>query len=228
MAFISFPFDNADTTEGQYSRLFRELQDTGVVDAVTGAGFRVWADASGMLAKVDPGSAILRGHMVSSDAVETRAIGAASASERIDRIVLRLDPAANGISIEVLQGTPGDGPPALTQTDVGVYEFALARITVSPGVSNIAADKVTGERQFVGSRVRAWTTATRPASPRVSQLGLNVTTGDWEYWTGSAWANLVPNPVANSARWGGYSVTVSTTTPAGSPTTDRIWIQPTS
>ncbi|MDG4783243.1 hypothetical protein O7614_26640 [Micromonospora sp. WMMD961] len=228
MAITSYPFDDQDTSETQYSRLFRELQDSGVVDSITGTGFQVSADSSGMNVKVQPGYAIERGHAVSSTAVEPLTIGASTSAARIDRVVLRLDPTANGINLAVLPGTPGAGVPSLTQTDTGLYEMALARVTVDANALTIAPDKVTDERPFAGQRVGSWRTSTRPTSPRYGRLGINLDTGKWEFHNGSGWVDLIPATVDNSIRWGGFTVTVSKTTPSGTPTADRIWIQPTS
>lgn len=226
MAITAYPFDNQDTTETQYSNLFRELQDSGVVDSYGGSGFQVSGDPAGMNVFIQPGFAIVRGHAVVSTAVETRAIAPAGSAQRVDRVVLRLDPVANTIDLDVVSGVPNAAAPPLVQTDTGIYEMSLALITVGANVTSIAADKVKDDRQFVGSRVRSWSTDTRPTNPRRNQLGRNETTGRWEYWNGSAWVDLIPNPVDNSTRWNGYSLTVSSTTPPGTPTADRIWIQP--
>ena len=193
MTITAYPFDNQDTTESDYSRLFRELQDSGVVDSFGGTGFAVSANSAGMQAAVQPGVAILRGHMVVSTAVETVAFGASTSQGRTDRVVLRLNPATNAITLAVVPGTPGAGLPALTQTDTGIFELPLSRVTVDPGVASIAADKPQDDRRFVGGRVGVWTTGTRPTSPRRGRLGLNTTTGLWEYWTGTAWSDLAPN-----------------------------------
>lgn len=226
MAISAYPFDNQDTTEVQYSDLFRELQDSGVADTYGGTGFQVSGDPGGMNVFVQPGFAIARGHAVLSTSVETLVVTPAGSSSRTDRVVLRLDPTANLISLAVVEGVPGAPAPALTQTDAGIYEIPLALVTVGANVSSIAADKVKDAREFLGTRVRAWSTDTRPVTPRESQLGLNTATGRWEYHTASGWADLIPNPVENATRWNGYTLTVSTTTPPGTPTTDRIWIQP--
>ncbi|MFC4089361.1 hypothetical protein [Micromonospora sp. GCM10011541] len=226
MAISAYPFDNQDTTEIQYSDLFRELQDSGVADSISGSGFQVSGDPGGMNAFVQPGFAIVRGHAVSSTAIESVPIAPAGTAQRIDRVILRLDPVANSIGLVVLQGVPNATAPALTQTATGVFEESLGVVTVGANVGSIAPDKVKDDRRFVGSRVRAWSTDTRPTGPRKSQLGLNVTTGRWEYYTGSGWADLIPATVDNSTKWNGYSLTVSSTTPSGTPTTDRIWVQP--
>ncbi|MGW7434730.1 tail fiber domain-containing protein [Streptomyces sp. NPDC054849] len=192
MTITSYPFDEQPVSEGQFSYLFRELQSTGVADQVGGSGFNVFGDSSGMQVKVSAGFALIRGHAVQSTATETVTIAAASTSVRIDRVVLRLDPAANSIVLAVVQGTPGGGVPAVTQTDTGVYEFPLAQVSVAVGAATITASAVTGERRFIGTTVGGWTTSTRPTSPRIGRLGLNTSTNQWEYWTGSAWAALAP------------------------------------
>ncbi|MDH6462050.1 hypothetical protein M2302_002225 [Micromonospora sp. A200] len=226
MTITSYPFDNIDTTESDYSRLFRELQDSGVADTHGGSGFQVSGNASGMQVFVQPGFALVRGHAIYSTAVETVTLSPASAATRIDRIVLRLDPAQNGITIVPVEGVPGGSAPALIQTDTEVYELPLAQITVANGVASIASTAVTDDRRFLGNRVRAWSTDTRPSSPRKALLGLNTTTGKWEYHTGSGWSDLIPSVVETSTKWNGYTLTVSSTTPSGTPTADRIWIQP--
>lgn len=224
MALTSYPFDGQDTTETQYSLLFRELQDTGVADSFGGAGFQVSASGDGMTLTVAPGFAILRGYAVSSTAVEAVTLPASGTTGRQDRIVLRLDPAANAINLAVLQG-PAIG---LTQTDTGIYELSLAIVTVDANVTSIDGSKVFDERRYVGSNVGIWTTNLRPLGPRRGRFGLNTSTGKWEFWTGAVWADLVPATADNATRWGGYTITVSTTAPSGAPSADRIWIQPTS
>lgn len=192
MAVSSYPFDDQDTTETQYSQLFRELQDSGVADTFGGTGFAVSANAAGMRVFAQAGFALLRGHAILSSDTETVPIEAPDAATRIDRIVLRLDPVQNGIRFAVVRGVPNAGPPALTQTDTGIFELPLARVQVDPGIGSISADKVTDDRRYVGSRIGAWTTATRPSAPRLSRLGLNVNSERWEYWTGTTWADLAP------------------------------------
>ncbi|AXH70228.1 minor tail protein [Streptomyces phage Haizum] len=191
MAITSYPFDAQSITETDYSRLFREFQSTGVADGVGGTSLYTYADGTGMTVKVNSGFAIVRGHALYSTATETVTIPAANTSSRVDRVVLRLDPAANSITLAVKQGTAGSStPPALTQTDTGTYEFPLAKVTVGANVTSISAASVQGERKFLGNTVGGWTTDTRPDSPRVGRLGFNQSTSTWEFWNGTAWANL--------------------------------------
>ncbi|QXE37117.1 tail fiber domain-containing protein [Streptomyces sp. GMY02] len=192
MAKSSYPFDGQAATESQYSRLFREFQDSGVVGSAESTDLKVFADGSGMKVFVQPGFAILRGHAFFSTGIEPLDIAAADSSERRDRVVLRLDPTANSIALTVLEGVAGGEAIDVTQTDTGIYELSLGLVRVSPGVTNVAADAIIEGRRYSGSRVGTWTTNTRPATPRVSQLGLNRTTKAWEYWDGAAWADLAP------------------------------------
>ncbi|MFE7480027.1 tail fiber domain-containing protein [Streptomyces sp. NPDC057552] len=191
MAITSYPFDTQIVTESQYSQLFREFADSGVAASSTSNSFSVSADGSTMTVKVQPGFAIVRGHAVLSTAVESLTIPTAGTSTRYDRVVLRLDPAANSITLAVLQGTAGGSVPAPTQTETGVYELPLATVTVAANITAVASAAVDKERAFVGNSVGAWVTRTRPAAPRFGKLGLNYDTNVWEYWDGAAWTPLV-------------------------------------
>lgn len=192
MATTSYPFDSQEVSEAQFSQWAREFQDSGVAGSANGDSLKVSADASGMSVKVQPGFAIVRGFAFLSTAVESVSISSANSSSRIDRVVLRLDPAINSIALAVVKGTPGGGAPSLTQTDTGIYELPLAKVTVGANATNIAASAVEPDRRFTGSRINAWSTTTRPSSPRLAQLGFNTTTSEWEFWDGTQWTALAP------------------------------------
>lgn len=194
MAISSYPFQDQDTTEGQYSALFREFQDTGVVGSFGDASLRTAGDSTGMNVKVSAGPAIVRGFFLSSTTTETLPIAPAAAQARVDRVVARLDPAADSITFAVRQGTPAVSPepPSLTQTDTGIWEMPLSRVTVRAGTATIAAADVVDERPWIGHRVGVWTSDTQPVAPRRGRLGLNTSSGRWEYWTGTAWTDLAP------------------------------------
>lgn len=190
MATSSFPFDNQDTTEAQYSQLFRELQTSGVADTYGGTGLRVDA-TGGMGLSVQPGFAIVRGHGFQSTGTEVVTLPAATTSTVIHLVVLRLDPAANTISIQRLSGVGNGGAPALTQTDTGIYEIPLMQIEVGPSAANIDPTKMTDKRAFLGAAPTGWSTASRPTSPRYATLGYNATTGQWEFYNGVEWKWVV-------------------------------------
>lgn len=243
MAQTSWPFDNADTTEGQFSQLFRRLQNSGVSGSPSTTDVKVTGDSTGMNVKVAAGYAIVRGHAYYNSSQFTLTIGTASASPRIDSVVLRLDPTANTIVLAVVAGTPAASPvaPTLTQTDEGTYELAIAQVAVGASVSTISAGNVTDIRPFLGTQFGRWITATRPTSPLVGTAGFNTTTASPEYWDGSAWVSFTPaitasmitageqaNLVSGKIRAGGTSAGAATTvfvqsaTPTANATGD-LW-----
>jgi hypothetical protein len=152
MAQTSWPFEDIDTSETQYSLLFRNVGQGVIPDR----GFEVepYADSTGMTAKVKTGDALVRGHYYSSTAETSLTIAAAHASlARIDRVILRLDPSANTIILAVLTGVPDAAPSplALTQTDGDVYEFPVALVAVGAGVTTIAPGNITDQRVILAS-----------------------------------------------------------------------------
>lgn len=191
MAITSYPFDSQLTTESQYSKLFRELQDTGIVGSYGDVDLKVTANATGMKVQIAPGLAIIRGHVIWSTDVEELPIDAAGVNTRTDLIVAHLDPATNAITLQVVRGSDlGPTVPAMVQTDVDVYEIALATVTIPPGTVSITADKVSDQRTYTGQRIGSWRTATRPASPRIAKLGWNADVLGFEVWDGTAWSSL--------------------------------------
>lgn len=244
MTQTSYPFENASTTEAQFSQLFRRLQATGVSGSPSTTDLKPFGDSSGLQVKVPAGFAVVRGHAYNSSAQETLTISAANATNpRIDLVVLRLDPTANSIVLAVVTGTAAATPadPSLTQTDEGTYEVALARVTVSANATTIAAGAVTDMRPFIGTQFGRWTTATRPSAPVTGTAGYNTTTSAAELWDGSSWVSFTPavtaamitaaeqaNIAAGKIRAGGTSSGTATTifVQSGSPTanaTGDLW-----
>jgi hypothetical protein len=199
MAQTSYPFENTDTTEAQFSQLFRRLQSNGVSGTPSTTDLKVTGDSTGMNAKVAAGYAIVRGHFYYSSAVETLTIGAANTQPRIDLVVLRLNPTANSIVLAVVAGTAGASPsaPTLTQTDEGTFELEIGRVLIPANATTIAPADVTDSRPFMGKQFGVWTTAGRPTSPTLALAGLNTTLGVPEFWTGSAWSVFTPAVTAS-------------------------------
>lgn len=201
MAQTSYPFDATDTTEAQYSQLFRRLNTTGVAGTVGDANVKAVGDSSGMNVKVSTGFAMVRGHFYKNDATVTLTITAANATNpRKDLVVLRLDPTANSIVLAVVNGTAAPAPtdPTLTQTDEGTYEFPIARVNVAAGATTISAGNVEDIRQFMGAPFGRWTTALRPTSPEEGLAGFNTTTNTAEVWNGTAWVDISPASILAS------------------------------
>lgn len=223
MAQNSFPFENADTTETQYSQLFSELQDTGVAgDTFANAGIAV-SVGTGMGLVVSAGFAMIRGFAYENTDNLTLTVDAADlANPRIDTVVLRLDPSANGITAVIKKGTPAATPaaPALTQIAGAVWEMPLADILVPTSSTALSGANLTDRRTFLGSRVGLWRTATRPANVDHGTFGLNITTGKFEWYDAqaTAWTSTIPFDLADgsvtAAKLASNSVTTAKITDA--------------
>lgn len=142
MAQTSYPFENVDTTENQFSQWADALAlGSGVVN--TGNKLAVTPLALNAGVQVASGKAVVRGHFYQSTDVESFNIPAAPASQwRKDFIVLTLDPAANSIVLARVEGTPastleGAALPTLTQSETGVYQMPIALVNVEGFVSSI-------------------------------------------------------------------------------------------
>lgn len=195
MAQSSFPFENIDTSETQFSQMFRNFA-SGVNGTPAGTELKVTA-GTGLVVNVAAGQAMVRGHYYISTASEALTISAADPSNpRIDSIVLTLDPTVNSIVLAVVAGTPASSPvaPTLTQTDAGVYQYQLATVAVAAGAGSVGT--ITDTRNFFGSRFGIWATAGRPTAPFTGQAGYNSTLGYPEYWSGSAWTSFSAAPTS--------------------------------
>ena len=149
MAQSSWPFENIDTSETQFSQWARNIGE-GVIFG-KGLELETFADSTGMNVKVKSGQALVRGHYYSSSAEETLTVPTANPTNpRIDLIVARLDPAANSIVLALVAGTPAGSPvaPTPTQTDSEVYELPLAEVYVGAGVITITSGNVTDVRSI--------------------------------------------------------------------------------
>lgn len=155
MAQSSWPFENIDTTETQFSLWARNIGEGVIKDA--GEELEPFADGTGLVVKVKPGQALVRGHFYLSTAQTNVTIPAADLTNpRIDSVVLRLDPVANNILLAVAQGTAAAEPvaPTLTKTTAGIYELLIANVEVSPASAVIDAGDVSDER-FIFERFDA-------------------------------------------------------------------------
>lgn len=197
MTQTSWPFENADTTETQYSYLFDRLKTSGVAGFPDDTALKVTAPGGTMTVQTAAGFAIVRGFMYYSDAVVTNTISASSSNPRIDLIILRLDPSANTIVQAVLTGTPASSPsaPSLTQTTTGIYEIEIGRVTVPALATTIASGNVKDTRNCLSHGVGIWTSDSRPTSPTLGRLGWSTTNQVLEVWNGSAWKEAAPNNI---------------------------------
>ena len=193
MTMTSWPYVAQDTTDIEYGRLFREMAASdGMAGSFGDNVLKVTGDASGRQVKMAIGSAVLRGYMFYSTAIEVIPIAAPSAAARVDLVILELNLSAplvaNRVLWKVFPGTSGSStPPALTQTETGIYQIPLATVAVGAGITVINSGDVTDVRSWTDQKYGAWTTNRRPVSPRKYKLGFNETLSVWEYWDGAAW-----------------------------------------
>lgn len=152
MAQTSWPFENVDTSETQFSQWARNIGEG--VKQNTLNELEPFGDSSGMQVRVRSGQALIRGHYYQNSAEATLPVTVSDPTNpRIDLIVLELDPSANSVVLKVIAGTPASSPvaPSVVQTDGGVYQLKLAEVLVGAGVTTIAAENVTDTREMLVS-----------------------------------------------------------------------------
>jgi hypothetical protein len=200
MAQTSWPFENVDTTETQFSQMFRNMGE-GVKGSASTTDLKPFGDGSGMQVKVYAGQALVRGIYYSSTATETLALAYAHATlGRIDSVVLELDPSANSILLKVLTGTPASTPvaPTLTQTDAGVWQQLLGTVTVAAATSSITSGNVADTRLFIGpSAVSAGVVVTGTSDKSANYTLVAADKNTFIRSTGSEITITVPDVLAN-------------------------------
>lgn len=181
------PANAREVTDIEYERLSARFSDDGVygdptdtqvVTPGTGLSVNVRADVA----------ASVRGHGWYSGGTTTNVpLPANVASQpRIDWIVLRLNRDDWTVRADKVVGTPGAGPPSLTQDtgDTGVYEVPLAQARVLGGASSVT---VTRAELYVGTRCRPCTSTTRNPNPRLGEQCFETDTRRIMLWDGTAW-----------------------------------------
>jgi hypothetical protein len=195
MAEQSFPFENIDTTESQFSEWATNFQETGVQGSPTGTELGITVTGSDMNLTIAAGQAFIRGHYYINTSDLVLAVPSAGVNTRIDILVVELDPEANTIVTKIVSGEAVSADPVaptLTQSATGIYQLPISTLTIPTSTVAITAGMLVDTRTFMGQRVGIWTTATRPSAPLDNQtFGYNSTEGYHEYWTGSTWASFV-------------------------------------
>jgi hypothetical protein len=180
------------TTIAQWEKLMLGM---GIVDGVAGqpssGDLKVTLNSGARTAIAAPGYAFIRGQIWGCDAPVATAIPAASASPRIDLLVLRLDrQATTAVTIVqpvVITGTPSatPAPPAMLSTT------RYQDILLGQWQSNADAS-FTGlidARKFSGSPVEIFSSTYRPTPSRLT-FGFESNTGKLLAWNGSSWKYL--------------------------------------
>lgn len=150
-------FDYQESRGNEYAAdEFAEFMRTFFADGVLGydTNLQITASDAGMLLAAGYGAGMIQGYGYwlkdNNTGVKTLPIAASHATlSRIDRGILRLDKslAVSNVFLAILTGTPAASPvPPLLTREGNIYELALARINVAPGVLSITAEMVTDER----------------------------------------------------------------------------------
>ena len=175
----------ADADTGILSNILNELLATGVASPVT----------------VNTGVALVNGTFYINDAAEGVLVPIPAGAQRIDRIVLRKDFAAQTVRIHRLVGIEGGVAPALTQ-DTTYWDMPLFQATVAfPGGAITLVD----QRERMNTRIPSMTTAERDAMTAVNGMRIyNETTGTLQIRAGGIWVSYIPTParlVPPIVRW---------------------------
>lgn len=122
------------------------LTDTGVYEA-NGNGLQVIPNES-MSVTVQTGRGRIKGKWFSVQAPETVEISASDLTlSRTDAIVFKLDENLRQITLEVYQGTPGNGKPSIVQSE-NVTSICIAYINVPPAASAITEEMIEDSRSY--------------------------------------------------------------------------------
>lgn len=151
---IKYGFFNSVSGDRKYnaddiSNYFLKLISDGVF--ATPATCMQVVESSGMNVNVSAGWAFLRCKWINNTTYEALTIEPSDlVLNRIDRVVLRLDPSVSSrnITIAVKKGTAAatPEPPELTRISDGIYELSLAQIAVNAGATAITQAEITDER----------------------------------------------------------------------------------
>jgi hypothetical protein len=154
-------------------------------------------DGVGRNAVMAAGSCIVKGKLWSCDAPVNTAVPAASGSNRIDRLTLRLlrtaGTATAFLQPNIITGTPSGSPvlPALVQTTTGIWDLPISHWTSTSagGLTSLVDERFdTGKTMQSGPAANMPTWLVRPT------LYYQTDTDALMLWNGSAWTFLVQPP----------------------------------
>lgn len=190
MADDGFPLPGTTsiTTIGEWENYFRALNMSGVIRGI-GNELGGSLNSGARTAVLATGAAMLRGFHKPVTAPTGTAIPAASAQNRVDRLVVRLDraagTAANFIKPVVIQGTSGSStPPAMQSSDSGQWDLQICRWTsqADGGLSGLVDERYWSDQSF-------WSWARPPATPH--RFGVELDGGIKLMWAhGDAWSPI--------------------------------------
>lgn len=157
MAQVSYPnsaHNSRAVTEAEFEKLVEASEAVGIIGSPAQTAV-IYADNTGRLVKLRANkSAQVRGFHWDSGSTETNfALAANAGATRLDLIVLRLTRSTWVVEVAVVTGVSGSPAPAPTQDlgSSGVYELALAVVTVPNGATSTTAGQVSAVEVFMKS-----------------------------------------------------------------------------
>lgn len=157
---ICFPFDNASETNrdravgsSALADFFKTIAGTNGIFNRVADGFTATADGLKLTVKI--GYAIVEGHIVRPETInETQEISVEMGSEqdRIDSIVLQLNPSERIVKLVYKKGTPSANPqPPALDREAGIYEiqpfqFRVKKLSVSVENEDIEDTRLDSEK----------------------------------------------------------------------------------
>jgi hypothetical protein len=147
MAEVARFFDTVSYGESDQAEVQARMWRDGVCVGVAGE-LAVTSGGTGLVS-VATGEGFVQGFWYKNTAAKTLAITAnASATPRVDLVVLHLDRVANTLLAIVHEGVLGGGAPALTQIVGGTWEILLATVSTSSSVSTITDARLWQSNMF--------------------------------------------------------------------------------
>ena len=196
------------TTTGEWEYILSALGTRS--RRVEGSAMNPSLDTGGRNAVIADGIAVIKGQLWRCDAPVSTPVPAASAQNRIDRLVLRLTRGASSsptvVVPTVITGTPSGTPvePPLTQTPTGIYDIPVFSWT------STSAGAITTLGWGVGSRAMGrW----RPLTGSMSGTNTGYAPPQYKFSDDLKWVEIA-GYVQTPAATGNYNGTVFKTLPA--------------
>ena len=182
---VAKPFDATPIATALEFRKRNRRATGDMVDAVFGASaLQVSVAGGGASINIEDGRAIVQSALYElTGGPLNKTVGAnGGGSNRTDYAALTYDDSHTpGVYARVLEGT------ALTQNDIGTWDFPLATWQKTPAG---AITNLVDLRAFRGSPVMPCTSTLRPPAPSTGMIAYETDTGRHITWTGTAWTAL--------------------------------------
>lgn len=200
------------TTTGEWEYILSALGTRNAIDGSAGSAMNPSLDTGGRNAVIADGIAVIKGQLWRCDAPVSTPVPAASAQNRIDRLVLRLTRGASSsptvVVPTVITGTPSGTPvePPLTQTPTGIYDIPVFSWTsTSAGAITTLVD----ERRLSNDK---WHDM-RPLTGSMSGTNTGYAPPQYKFSDDLKWVEIA-GYVQTPAATGNYNGTVFKTLPA--------------